>query len=438
MAKSPTLSIVSTGWLSSTQINQNFQDIETAFENTISRDGSTPNTMEADFDLNGYDLLNVGSLDADSLTVAGTDLTASVASAATSAASAATSASEAASSAAAAAASATLASLTPDWKGAWVTSTAYELGDLVSQSGSTYICVVAHTSGTFSTDFSTNAYWELFSSIGASGGGTGDMLAANNLSDLDNVVTARGNLGVPSKSGAETISGNWTITGNEFKFQEQSPLYWGTGASSYSFGIWSANNIDPASNKTYLTDKTGKFYLMTTGVVEVRDENQVKVAASFNPDGETSLSYNNGVKLQTLSNGVEVTGVLRATSAGGSWFADEDDMASNSPSKVCSQQSIKAYVDSKVGVARTWQDMLGSRSANTSYQNTTGYEIVVNAAFNVSSTRYLQVSSDGTNWVNVGVVTVGGGHDHTFVVPNNHYYRLNGTVPSIVIWSELR
>ena len=436
MAKTPTLSIVSTGWLSSAQINQNFQDIETAFENTISRDGSTPNTMEADFDLNGYDLLNVGSLDADSLTVAGTDLTASVASAATSAASAATSASEAASSAAAAAASATLASLTPDWKGAWVTSTAYELGDLVSQSGSTYICVVAHTSGTFSTDFSTNAYWELFSSIGASGGGTGDMLAANNLSDLDNVATARGNLGVPSKSGAETISGNWTITGSSFKFQEQTPLYWGT-PPSHSFAIWSANNLGGTDDRTWMVDQTDQFIIASTGTITVQNELFNKTSASFNPDGAVNLSYNGGVKLQTLSNGVEVTGVLRATSAGGSWFADEDDMASNSPSKVCSQQSIKAYVDSKLTTSRTWQDMKSSRSANTSYQNTTGYEIVVNVAFNVPALRYFQVSSDGSTWVNVGRV-IGNGQDHTVVVPNNHYYRLDGSVIAIDIWSELR
>ena len=436
MAKTPTLSIVSTGWLSSAQINQNFQDIETAFENTISRDGSTPNTMEADFDLNGYDLLNVGSLDADSLTVAGTDLTASVASAATSAASAATSASEAASSAAAAAASATLASLTPDWKGAWVTSTAYELGDLVSQSGSTYICVVAHTSGTFSTDFSTNAYWELFSSIGASGGGTGDMLAANNLSDLDNVATARGNLGVPSKSGAETISGSWTITGSSFKFQEQTPLYWGT-PPSHSFAIWSANNLGGTDDRTWMVDQTDQFIIASTGTITVQNELFNKTSASFNPDGAVNLSYNGGVKLQTLSNGVEVTGVLRATSAGGSWFADEDDMASNSPSKVCSQQSIKAYVDSKLTTSRTWQDMKSSRSANISYQNTTGYEIVVNVAFNVSALRYFQVSSDGSTWVNVGRV-IGNGQDHTVVVPNNHYYRLDGSVVAIDTWSELR
>lgn len=40
-------------------INSNSQKIEDAFANTLSRDGSAPNQMEADFDLNNHYLLNV-------------------------------------------------------------------------------------------------------------------------------------------------------------------------------------------------------------------------------------------------------------------------------------------------------------------------------------------------------------------------------------------
>ena len=39
-------------------------------------------------------------------------------------------------------------------KGLWVTATAYNKNDLVGQGGGTYLCAVAHTSGTFNTDFS--------------------------------------------------------------------------------------------------------------------------------------------------------------------------------------------------------------------------------------------------------------------------------------------
>jgi hypothetical protein len=40
-------------------INNNNSSIETAMENTLSRDGTTPNTMEADFDMNGNRIINL-------------------------------------------------------------------------------------------------------------------------------------------------------------------------------------------------------------------------------------------------------------------------------------------------------------------------------------------------------------------------------------------
>lgn len=55
-------------------INNNSDLIETALENTLSRDGSTPNQMLADIDLNGNDLLNVGSLDADVILIDGSNV----------------------------------------------------------------------------------------------------------------------------------------------------------------------------------------------------------------------------------------------------------------------------------------------------------------------------------------------------------------------------
>lgn len=54
-------------------INNNFSAVEDALENTLSRNGVTPNQMEADIDLNSNDLLNVGNLQVN--TIAAIDIT---------------------------------------------------------------------------------------------------------------------------------------------------------------------------------------------------------------------------------------------------------------------------------------------------------------------------------------------------------------------------
>lgn len=61
-----------------------------------------------------------------------------------------------------------------DWKGAWVTATAYAVNDAVSEAGSAYICLVAHTSGTFATDLAASK-WGIVASKGDTGatGATG-------------------------------------------------------------------------------------------------------------------------------------------------------------------------------------------------------------------------------------------------------------------------
>jgi hypothetical protein len=43
-------------------LNANFEALRNALLNTVSRDGSTPNVMEADFDMNGNDILNASGL----------------------------------------------------------------------------------------------------------------------------------------------------------------------------------------------------------------------------------------------------------------------------------------------------------------------------------------------------------------------------------------
>lgn len=55
-------------------INDNFTDISTAIENTLSRDGTSPNQMLADLDMNNNDILNANAVGVESLTVDGVDI----------------------------------------------------------------------------------------------------------------------------------------------------------------------------------------------------------------------------------------------------------------------------------------------------------------------------------------------------------------------------
>ena len=169
------------------KINTNFSRLATAIENTLSRDGTSPNLLAADIDMNDQRIYNLPDPIADGEPVTKAWIEAQPASTAADAASA------AASAATAQAAAATIDGF--EWTGAWTTATAYVVNNLAYDLGQTYVCIVAHTSTDvdISTDYGAGK-WELFASKGAAGVGTGDMLAAKNLSDVASVSTARNNL----------------------------------------------------------------------------------------------------------------------------------------------------------------------------------------------------------------------------------------------------
>lgn len=107
-------------------------------------------------------------------------------------------------------------------RGAWLTTTAYAIGDMVSNGTGTYVCAEAHTSGTFATDLAAGKWITLFDSsvVAASSvsfAPTGDIVSTNaqaafaeldsekmskaaNGSDIANEETFRGNIGVASRA----------------------------------------------------------------------------------------------------------------------------------------------------------------------------------------------------------------------------------------------
>ena len=62
MSKRPDITQITSGFNSTAELNQNLQALRDAFDNTLSLDGSVPNAMNGDLDLNGNYILNASGI----------------------------------------------------------------------------------------------------------------------------------------------------------------------------------------------------------------------------------------------------------------------------------------------------------------------------------------------------------------------------------------
>ena len=69
-----TLNTIGSRYGSIDALNDNFNAIETAIENTLSLDGTSPNAMTAALDMNDNDILNVNQLSASSILLNGVEI----------------------------------------------------------------------------------------------------------------------------------------------------------------------------------------------------------------------------------------------------------------------------------------------------------------------------------------------------------------------------
>jgi hypothetical protein len=115
-----------------------------------------------------------------------------------------------------------------------------------------------------------------------------------------------------------------------------------------------------------------------------------------------------------------------------------------SPTLLATRETIAAAVAaavaagaSGIGEGQTWQNMAGSRTHSTTYQNTTGKPIGVFISIDGSSGRNVQVSTNNSTWIILNDMP-SGKFDISFIVPAGHYYRTQGGPTTIAKWSELR
>jgi len=132
------------------------------------------------------------------------------------------------------------------------------------------------------------------------------------------------------------------------------------------------------------------------------------------------------------------------------WFDDgkngseqlkPDNVLNATPYAVSSKVAENA-----VGFKQTWQDMLGSRSTSTVYQNLTGRPITINVGINdtgsiVFAELRVGITETPDVLVDKSVIGVGGAVAVSAVIPQNYYYSVRASIGAKAFlehWSELR
>lgn len=243
-------------------INANNALLETALENTLSRDGTSPNTMDAEFDMNNYKIVNLdtptANTDAATKGYVDTTLTDGV-----------------------------------DANDGWSPQLAVvedgtrRVLQLVSYTGGEGTAptegVGEYFDGTGTTATIGNAT-DIRGAQGTSGAGTGDLLAANNLSDVANAGTSRTNLGLaigtdvlaqqtigiaddnllevdgsPNANEYARFTANGLEGRTEAEFKADFNLETGTDLQAYDAGLLSIAGLTTAADKMIYTTASDTY-----------------------------------------------------------------------------------------------------------------------------------------------------------------------------------
>ena len=231
---------------------------------------------------------------------------------------------------------------------------------------------------------------------------------------------------------------NTSLGGTAFKDQDTMSSNSATAiASQQSIKAYVDNEIDTEMDLVFATDSGSGQITMDSEVLTLAGGTGIDSVGSGN-----TITYNIANTVSTLVGSetytnktltsATLTSPVLNTSLSGSAFLDEDNMASNSATKLASQQSIKAYVDAQT----TLQDLdiaPDSGSAQTIDLDSASLTISGGTAIGTSaSSNTVTLTMDST------VATISGSQtltNKTFTSPTLNVFNFTGTNSGIQIGS---
>lgn len=196
------------------------------------------------------------------------------------------------------------------WTGEWATGIDYLTGNLAHDpsSGNAYICLVAHTSGTFSTDLASG-YWDLYASAGATGlpaqTGHADKVLATNGASLSWAFIGSNNV-----DSSIATSASPTFTGNMYA---NSAVKTGKATGGITSGAPTYNiDFNTTINKVLSVENDATFTASNHSALsgEVKCINLILNANSGGPYTFTFPSGWKWVTAAPVSIGADATGLL--------------------------------------------------------------------------------------------------------------------------------
>jgi len=257
-----------------------------------------------------------------------------------------------------------------DYRGTWATSTAYKLDDIVVRGGISYICLEAHTSGTFSTNLAA-AKWQAF---------------------------------VSGTNWRSTWVTSTTYYTNDIVFNDGN-AYIAT-SEHVSAGLFAT---DLATSKWDLFSQGG------TGEIPTQSTNANKLLKT---DG-TAVSWTNAISIvsATLSGNVTTAGLTVNSNITGNNL---------NISNITTTNALNANAASTVGAnsvvfaATLTNPTLTIQSNTANYSQVAFRNLGTNANSSTDIIAYADTGTDASGWIDMGITsanftdpsfTVTGGHD---------------------------